>query len=81
MFTIKQNQCSRSITRSEANCGALSCGRAANRRSTAPLARFLSALLATLFLLFGLQGEQILRQPAVIARSAVLMIIQYYFQH
>ncbi len=63
------------------SCGALSCGRAANRRSTAPLARFLSALLATLFLLFGLQGEQILRQPAVIARSAVLMIIQYYFQH
>jgi ACR3 family arsenite transporter len=39
----------------------------------------LSALLLTLVLLFGLQGEQIMRQPIVIALLAVPIIIQVYF--
>ena len=39
----------------------------------------LSALLLTLVLLFGLQGEQIIRQPLVIAMLAVPIIIQVYF--
>jgi ACR3 family arsenite transporter len=39
----------------------------------------LSALLLTLVLLFGLQGEQIMRQPVVIALLAVPIIIQVYF--
>nr|WP_294501185.1 ACR3 family arsenite efflux transporter [uncultured Rhodopila sp.] len=39
----------------------------------------LSALLLTLVLLFGLQGEQIMRQPAVIALLAVPIVIQVYF--
>ncbi|MDB5430461.1 MAG: arsenical-resistance protein [Caulobacter sp.] len=39
----------------------------------------LTALLATLVLLFGFQGEQILRQPAVIAILAVPILIQVYF--
>jgi ACR3 family arsenite transporter len=43
----------------------------------APLS--LSALLLTLVLLFGLQGEQIMRQPAVIAMLAVPILIQVYF--
>ena len=43
----------------------------------APLS--LSALLLTLVLLFGLQGEQILRQPLVIALLAVPIVIQVYF--
>ncbi|RYI91126.1 MAG: arsenical-resistance protein, partial [Acetobacteraceae bacterium] len=42
----------------------------------APLS--LGALLLTLVLLFGLQGEQILRQPAVIAMLAVPILIQVY---
>jgi len=46
-------------------------------RSLAPLS--LSALLLTLVLLFGLQGEQIMRQPVVIALLAVPIIIQVYF--
>ena len=37
------------------------------------------ALLATLVLLFGLQGEAILRQPLVIALLAVPIVIQVYF--
>jgi ACR3 family arsenite transporter len=45
-------------------------------RRLAPLS--LSALLLTLVLLFGLQGEQILRQPAVIAMLAVPILIQVY---
>ncbi len=57
-------------------------------KSGAPgLARLLSrlqpvsllALLATLVLLFGFQGEQILRQPAIIAMLAVPILIQVYF--
>jgi ACR3 family arsenite transporter len=36
------------------------------------------ALLATLVLLFGLQGEEILKQPLVIALLAVPIIIQVY---
>jgi ACR3 family arsenite transporter len=38
----------------------------------------LAALLATLVLLFGFQGEQILRQPLVIALLAVPIVIQVY---
>ena len=43
----------------------------------APLS--LSALLLTLVLLFGLQGEQIMRQPVVIVMLAVPILIQVYF--
>jgi ACR3 family arsenite transporter len=39
----------------------------------------LVALLATLVLLFGFQGEQIIRQPMVIALLAVPILIQVYF--
>ena len=39
----------------------------------------LLALLTTLVLLFGFQGEQILRQPLVIALLAVPILIQVYF--
>jgi ACR3 family arsenite transporter len=39
----------------------------------------LVALLATLVLLFGFQGEQILSQPMIIAILAVPIIIQVYF--
>jgi arsenite transporter len=38
----------------------------------------LLALLATLVLLFGFQGEQILQQPAIIAMLAVPILIQVY---
>lgn len=43
----------------------------------APLS--LVALLATLVLLFGFQGEQIIAQPAIIALLAVPILIQVYF--
>lgn len=39
----------------------------------------LIALLATLVLLFGFQGEQILSQPMIIAMLAVPILIQVYF--
>ena len=39
----------------------------------------LSALLATLVLLFGFQGEAILRQPLIIAMLALPILIQVYF--
>ena len=39
----------------------------------------LVALLLTLVLLFGLQGDQIVRQPLVIALLAVPIIVQVYF--
>jgi arsenite transporter len=39
----------------------------------------LSALLATLVLLFGFQGQQIMAQPFIIALLAVPIIIQVYF--
>jgi ACR3 family arsenite transporter len=39
----------------------------------------LAALLATLVLLFGFQGEQILSQPLVIVMLAVPILIQVYF--
>ena len=39
----------------------------------------LSALLATLVVLFGFQGEQILAQPLVIGILAVPILIQVYF--
>ena len=46
-------------------------------RALAPVS--LCALLLTLVLLFGLQGEQIMRQPLVIALLAVPIVIQVYF--
>ena len=46
-------------------------------RGLAPLS--LAALLLTLVILFGLQGEQIMRQPLVIALLAVPIVIQVYF--
>jgi arsenite transporter len=46
-------------------------------RALAPVS--LSALLLTLVLLFGLQGEQIMHQPVVIALLAVPILIQVYF--
>lgn len=39
----------------------------------------LSALLITLVMLFGFQGEQIVRQPLIIALLAVPILIQVYF--
>jgi ACR3 family arsenite transporter len=39
----------------------------------------MTALLATLVLLFGFQGEQILAQPLVIALLAVPILIQVFF--
>ena len=39
----------------------------------------LTALLATLVLLFGFQGEQILSQPMVILLLAIPILIQVYF--
>ncbi|HHQ14209.1 MAG TPA: arsenical-resistance protein, partial [Chromatiales bacterium] len=39
----------------------------------------LAALLATLVLLFGFQGEQILRQPLVILLLAIPILIQVFF--
>lgn len=39
----------------------------------------LAALLATLVLLFGFQGEQIITQPLIIALLAVPILIQVYF--
>ena len=41
--------------------------------------RSLVALLATLVLLFGFQGEQILRQPAIIGMLAAPILLQVYF--
>jgi ACR3 family arsenite transporter len=55
-------------------------GQAALDRTLRVLGPFsLSALLLTLVLLFGLQGEQIVRQPAVIALLAVPILLQVYF--
>jgi ACR3 family arsenite transporter len=52
-------------------------------RLRATLARLgplsLLALLATLVLLFGFQGEQIIEQPLIIALLAVPILIQVYF--
>jgi len=46
-------------------------------RAVQPLS--LAALLVTLVLLFGFQGEQIIAQPAIIALLAVPILIQVYF--
>jgi arsenite transporter len=46
------------------------------QKTLSPLS--LGALLLTLVLLFGLQGEQITRQPAIIAMLAVPIMIQVY---
>ncbi|TAK48070.1 MAG: ACR3 family arsenite efflux transporter [Xanthobacteraceae bacterium] len=61
--------------RTLATGGAMALGRLLARLQ--PFA--LVALLATLVLLFGFQGEQILRQPLVIALLAVPILIQVYF--
>ncbi len=58
-----------------ASGGAATLGRALARMQ--PLS--LLALLATLVLLFGFQGEQIIAQPLVIALIAVPIVIQVYF--
>jgi ACR3 family arsenite transporter len=56
---------------------------AAARRAATALRRLgplsLSALLLTLVLLFGFQGQQIVKQPLVIALIAVPILIQVYF--
>jgi ACR3 family arsenite transporter len=55
-------------------------GEVALRKTLAKLGPLsLSALLATLVLLFGLQGEQIIAQPLVIGLLAVPILIQVYF--
>jgi ACR3 family arsenite transporter len=55
-------------------------GEAALGRTLAALHRVsLVALLATLVLLFGFQGKQILQQPLVILLLAVPIVIQVYF--
>ncbi len=55
-------------------------GQAALGRALARLGPLsLVALLLTLVLLFGLQGEEIVRQPGVIALLAVPIVIQVYF--
>jgi ACR3 family arsenite transporter len=50
---------------------------AATLRALGPLS--LGALLLTLVILFGLQGEEITRQPLVIALLATPILIQVYF--
>ncbi|MES2033345.1 MAG: ACR3 family arsenite efflux transporter [Pseudomonadota bacterium] len=58
----------------------LSRGEAALTRALARLGPVsIIALLATLVLLFGFQGEQIIAQPLVIALLAVPILIQVYF--
>ena len=47
-------------------------------RTLAPLS--LSALLLTLVLLFGLQGEQIVREPLIIGLLVAPILIQVYFK-
>ena len=55
-------------------------GRAALERATARIGPWsTAALLVTLVLLFGFQGEAILRQPLVIAMLAVPILIQVFF--
>ena len=62
---------------------AITLGRGGDAALQALLARLgplsLLSLLATLVLLFGFQGEQILAQPLVIALLAVPILIQVYF--
>ncbi|MET3525387.1 ACR3 family arsenite transporter [Phenylobacterium koreense] len=54
-------------------------GEVALRRALARIGPIsLTALLATLVLLFGFQGQQILGQPAIIAMLAVPILIQVY---
>ncbi len=51
----------------------------ANRLADALQPVSLIALLATLVMLFGFQGEQIIAQPTIIALLAVPILIQVYF--
>ena len=57
--------------------------RGGERRLASVLTRLhpasLGALLVTLVVLFGFQGQQILRQPLIIAMLAVPILIQVYF--
>ena len=58
----------------------LSRGRAAYEATLARIGPFsIAALLATIVLLFGFQGEAILRQPLVIALLAVPILLQVFF--
>jgi arsenite transporter len=59
--------------------GASGGGPASSRLLAALQPISLVALLATLVLLFGFQGEQILSQPLIIAILAVPILIQVYF--
>lgn len=54
-------------------------GRSLNKLLKALQPLSLVALLATLVLLFGFQGEQIIAQPLIIAMLAVPILIQVYF--
>ncbi len=55
-------------------------GEASYRATLARIGPFsIAALLATIVLLFGFQGEAILRQPLVIALLAVPILIQVFF--
>jgi ACR3 family arsenite transporter len=55
-------------------------GRAAYEATLASIGPFsIAALLATIVLLFGFQGEAILRQPLVIALLAVPILLQVFF--
>ncbi|MBL0143075.1 MAG: ACR3 family arsenite efflux transporter [Betaproteobacteria bacterium] len=55
-------------------------GEAAYRATLARIGPYsISALLATIVLLFGFQGEAILRQPLVIALLAVPILLQVFF--
>lgn len=54
-------------------------GQSLNRLLKALQPLSLVALLATLVLLFGFQGEQIIAQPLIIAMLAVPILIQVYF--
>jgi len=54
-------------------------GKALSRLLSALQPVSLVALLATLVLLFGFQGEQILAQPLIIAMLSVPILIQVYF--
>ena len=65
--------------RARAACWRAAAGRPCRRCSARLQPVSLVALLATLVLLFGFQGEQIIAQPLIIALLAVPILIQVYF--
>jgi arsenite transporter len=65
------------VLRSRLTTGGTSARRDRMLETLQPLS--LVALLATLVLLFGFQGEQIIAQPTIIALLAVPILIQVYF--